>query len=199
METRKAMPRRQREGFFEKYIQGRGIDIGCGNDPLTADCDKWDLEQGDATHMDGIERGSYDWVYSSHCLEDIKYANKALLTWWSLLKQDGYLIIYVPHRDLFERRMTLPSAGNARHQWYFLIDRSEKPVTIGLVPFVTTVLQSNYDIEYVKKCDEGYSCQFLPKEGFPDGYQVIAHGEFSIEIVIRKIGRPQYVEDIVRG
>lgn len=36
VETAKAHERRVKEGFFEKYVDGFGLDIGCGYDPLNA-------------------------------------------------------------------------------------------------------------------------------------------------------------------
>ena len=42
-ETSKAQARRQAEGYFETVFIGQGIDIGCGDDPVTPDCLHWDL------------------------------------------------------------------------------------------------------------------------------------------------------------
>jgi SAM-dependent methyltransferase len=183
VETRKARARRLREGFFEKYIQGKGIDIGCGNDPLTESCEKWDIGEGNATFMQGLPRNSYNWVYSSHCLEDLANYEEGLKNWWELVIPGGNLILFLPHRDLFERKRTLPSLGNSAHKWFFLIERDEPPSTIGLVPAITRLL-TGYEIDYVKKCDEGYSFDFVPRG---EGYQTYAHGEFSIEAVIKKL------------
>ena len=47
-ETGKARLRRLAEGYFEKYLVGDGIDIGCGDDPLTPYCLAWERAQGDA-------------------------------------------------------------------------------------------------------------------------------------------------------
>jgi hypothetical protein len=33
--TSKGHSRRQREGYFDRIVVGRGIDIGCGDDPMT--------------------------------------------------------------------------------------------------------------------------------------------------------------------
>ena len=60
-ETEKAFSRRVKEGFFQKYCQGEGIDIGVGRidssygeDPLLPGIRGWDKEDGDATYMHGI-------------------------------------------------------------------------------------------------------------------------------------------------
>ncbi|MBU1740254.1 MAG: winged helix-turn-helix domain-containing protein, partial [Proteobacteria bacterium] len=63
-ETRKARPRRVREGFFEKFCSGQGIDIGFGGDLLADNCRGWDVEDGDAQLLRGVPDASYDFVYS---------------------------------------------------------------------------------------------------------------------------------------
>jgi SAM-dependent methyltransferase len=133
---------------------------------------------------------------SSHCLEDIDDPKVAIQNWWRILKTGGYLILSVPHRDLFERKRSLPSHGNKNHKHFFLIDRYEYPCTIGMVPFITKNLSSQ-DIIYVKKCDDGYSCNIVQQEAFPLGVHVIASGELSIEAVIRKSEKVMYVEDFL--
>lgn len=196
-ETRKNYGRRANEGFFQKYCQGKGIDIGSGSCPLQVlGIDTYDLPN-DAKFMQEVKNEAYDFVYSSHCLEDIDEPDVAIQNWWRILKTGGYLILSVPHRDLFERKRSLPSHGNKNHKHFFLIDRYEYPCTIGLVPFITKNL-SNQDIIYVKKCDDGYSCSIVEQEAFPLGIHVIASGELSIEAVIKKSEKVIYVEDFLR-
>jgi SAM-dependent methyltransferase len=187
-ETGKAKPRRVKEGFFEKYCTGKGIDIGCGSDPLLGTMDKWDLSISpnmDAQWMKGVDDEAYDFVYSSHCLEDLESPQIALHHWWRILRPGGYLLLYLPHRDLFERRRFLPSAGNRNHKWFFLMDRDDHPFTLGVVPMLNRLLK-NPDLIYIKKCDEGYKYYRQATPGVGPGYQIIAEGEFSIEAVIRK-------------
>ncbi len=132
-ETAQSHPRRLREGFFEHYCAGRGIDVGCGAyDRVTPDAEGWDKQQGDATFMAGIAEGTYDYVYSSHCLEHIMDQATALRNWTRILKRGGFLIIAVPHRDLYEKRSTLPSRWNKDHKRFYLPDDDEPPVTVSL-------------------------------------------------------------------
>ncbi len=197
-ETSKAIERRKREGFFEKYCQGKGIDIGCQGfgpaaDKLTEDCTAWDLSidpKMDATFMDGVPSDTYDFVYSSHCLEDIPDCALALKNWYRILKRGGFLLIYLPHRDLFELVHHLPSTGNIAHVHFFLIDRHEPPATIGLVPLVAETL-TDYDLIYVKKCDEGYKYEIVDRGN--GMFSVLAQGEYSIELVLRKGNETRYI------
>lgn len=143
METKREHERRTREGYFENYFKGHGIDIGCGSvdginplDVLTPDCDKWDIGfgNGDATLMEGVAENTYDFVYASHLLEHLYDRVTALRNWYRILKPGGHMVIAVPHRDLYERKLTLPSRGNEDHKVFFLPFYDEPPDTEGLVP-----------------------------------------------------------------
>jgi predicted SAM-dependent methyltransferase len=123
-ETSKMYEIRMRRGDFDRYLHGHGIDIGCGPDPLvapygTVDLDKWDTPQGDATLMEGVPDNSYDFVYSSHCLEHLKNPYAALRRWIAILKPGGYLYFVVPDYELYEQQW--PSKFNPTHQWGFSI------------------------------------------------------------------------------
>ena len=106
-ETTKARQRRSQEGFFEKYCQGKGLDIGFGGDLLSENCRGYDFEHGDAQYLRGIKNSCFDFVYSSHTLEHLKDPICTLKNWWRVLKLGGYLILYIPHRDLYEKKKTI--------------------------------------------------------------------------------------------
>ena len=185
-ETGKARPRREAEGFYEKYCNGKGIDIGCFDEPLLPTCDHWDLQidtKMDAKFMSGVDDEIYDFVYSSHCLEDIDDPSIALKNWYRILKRGGYLILFLPHRDLFEHVRTLPSPCNSDHKHYFLIDKDEQPDTLGVIPLISNNL-TDYDLLYVKKCEEGHKHTYIERD---NGYfSIISEGEYSIEVVLKK-------------
>ena len=176
-ETYKARNRRTREGFFQKYCNGLGLDIGFGGDLLCDNCQGWDYEHGDAQYLKGIGDEEFDFVYSGHTLEHMVDPAVSLTNWWRVLKKGGYLMIYIPHRDLFEKKETLPSRWNDDHKSYFLLDEDEKPDTIGAVPLIERCLDG-CKIIYAKVCDEGFAV-----------IDPLLHsqGEYSIEVVMRKI------------
>src|SRR5262249_32276223 len=99
-ETGKSYARRLREGYFQTIFVGRGIDICCGDDPVPPDCLHGDKPQGDAQTLPGLDLPSFDWIYSSHCLEDLPNPPAALLRWWEVLKPVGKLLVVVPDEDL---------------------------------------------------------------------------------------------------
>ncbi len=175
-ETTKSRARREREGFFDKYCQGFGLDIGYGGDPILPGVRGWDFEHGDAQLLRGLEDASFDFVYSSHLLEHLPDCELSLQNWWQVLKPGGYLLLYLPHRDLYEKKKQLPSRFNHDHEHFFMPEEDEAPDTIGIRPLLERSL-SNMDIIYVKACDEGYINR---------GDELPSEGEFSIEAVVRK-------------
>jgi SAM-dependent methyltransferase len=140
--TTAARPRRRRSGYFRTIFVGRGIDIGCGIDPVTRDCDTWELlhDQGNAELMLEIPDGTYDWVYSSHLLEHLENPFRALREWWRILRPGGKLILVVPDEDLYEQGHW-PSQFNAGHRWTFTIhkSRSWSPVSLNVTELVAAL------------------------------------------------------------
>jgi len=175
-ETTKARPRRLREGFFEKYCQGKGLDVGFGGDPLTPDCRCFDYEHGDAQYIKSIKDNSFDFVYTSHVIEHMVDPAISLKNWWRAVKPGGYLLLYLPHRDLYEKKKTLPSLYNPDHKHFFLLEQDEDPVTLGIVPLIKKTLPGA-EIIYAKECAEGHTIT---------DPLIHSDGEYSIEVVIKK-------------
>jgi SAM-dependent methyltransferase len=178
-ETQKAKDRRDREGFFDKFCQGNGIDIGAGDDPIIPGIMVWDIYNGDATHMLGMPDGVFDFVYSSHCLEHVGNPYLAIKNWWRILRPGGHLIVFVPHRDFYEKRIHLPSRWNGDHKCFFLPEDDDLPCTLGLRKLLeSSLVGEKFEIIYVHECAEGHT---ITK---PDLH---SDGEYSIEAVIRKL------------
>ncbi|MEG1718187.1 MAG: methyltransferase domain-containing protein [Bacteroidales bacterium] len=104
------------------FFQGKGIDIGCGPDPITPEVQKFDINDGDANKITEYVKDSFDYVFSSHCLEHMIQPMDALKEWWKLVKQDGYLIFTVPDEDLYEQGV-FPSRFNKDHKATFTISK----------------------------------------------------------------------------
>ena len=136
----------------------------------------WDRDDGDATLMEGVKPQSYDFVYASHILEHLPDPITALRSWWRILKPGGYLIVAVPHRDLYEKKTDLPSRWNKDHKHFFLPKNTEAPSTIGLEPLIAATL-GEMDLAYLKVCDEGHTIT---------DPELHSDGEYSIEAVVRK-------------
>ena len=48
---------------------------------------------------------NYDFIYSSHTLEHMENVEIALSNWIRLLRKGGNLILYIPDRDLYEKKL----------------------------------------------------------------------------------------------
>lgn len=175
-ETSKARNRRMREGFFELFCSGEGLDIGFGGDLVTNNSTGFDFEHGDAQMLKGVADETYDFVYSSHTIEHLPDPSEAIKNWFRVLKHSGYLIIYLPHRDLYEKKKQLPSRFNPNHIHYFLIDQDDEPNTIGIIPLIKRSL-TGVEIIYAKECNEGHTITDPLKH---------SDGEYSIEVVVKK-------------
>lgn len=169
-ETAKARERRLRERFFERYLRGHGVDVGCGDDPVTPDCVRWEREQGPL-------QGSYDWVYSSHCLEHLENPLGALARWWDCVKPGGHLVVVVPHRDLYERKTERPSRWNGEHRTFWLPDRHAPTCTLSLFHAVHNACPGAA-LQRLTVEDTGWDGS-IPLDQHPSG-------EYSIEGVWRK-------------
>ncbi len=64
----------------------------------------------EATNLDSIKSGSYDFVLSSHTLEHIANPLQALSEWVRVIKENGLLVLVVPHQDgTFDHRRPVTS------------------------------------------------------------------------------------------
>jgi len=95
------------------YVFGHGLDLGCGSWKLKvektpsysclgvdaglsqASCKEADII-GDVSNLAIFADESFDYVYSSHTLEDLPYPESVLREWWRLIKPGGNLILYLP-------------------------------------------------------------------------------------------------------
>jgi predicted SAM-dependent methyltransferase len=191
METSKAFHRRLETGWFYKWITGKVIDIGCGRltlgaDPITPDCERHDQDICDAHTMEAYKDESFDTVYSSHVLEHMERPKEAVLSWWRILKTGGHLVISVPERDSYERQSHLPSRWNPDHKTMWVYKEDGNFFTHELCDFIKLCLYEGlkgaekykFHIEYYKKA---VNCTNLDR---PHEH---GNGEFSIEIVIKKL------------
>ena len=190
-ETSKANRRRLMESsFWGRVFQGRGIDVGAGDDPFDAslwsdvvEVESFDRQHGDANVILRHRREwTYDFVHSSNCLEHMKAPKLAFQQWFSLLKEGGYLVITVPDEDLYEQGHW-PSKWNGDHKWTFTIlkQSSWSPKSVNVFGLLNglrdcrvvrvAVVDTGYDYE-----DKSGRDQTLMEDG----------AEAFIEIVVQK-------------
>ena len=95
------------------FVFGHGLDLGCGGWPLevkkTRETSCIGVDGGfsefacgvadviaDVANLTMFKDESFDYVYSSHTLEDMHYPEAVLREWWRLIKPGGNLILYLP-------------------------------------------------------------------------------------------------------
>lgn len=180
-ETSKARNRRLAEGWFEKYAPDDfpGLDLGCAEDPLNETFRRWDVifGDGDATLLEGVPKDKFQTVYASHLLEHLAYPVQAVRRWYEVVRPGGYLIIIVPHRDLYEKKRILPSNWNPEHTYFWLPDEEEPPCTKSLRKVIAEAIPGANLVEF-RVLQDGYD-HTLSKDEHPVG-------EYSIEAVIKK-------------
>ena len=148
-------------------LNGEGLDIGCGPDPVFPDVMPFDLSHGDANRITEYINRQFDFVSSSHCLEHMVDARVAILEWWKLVKPGGVLFLLVPDEDLYEQGYW-PSRFNQDHKWTFTIakQRSWSPVSISLLDLARTLPDG--DVLDIRLHDRGYQ-RYLLSNGYAPG------------------------------
>jgi SAM-dependent methyltransferase len=196
LETSKANRRRVHDPFWQRVFVGDGIDIGAGDDPLMREghwpavrsCRDFDVNDGDANSIgEYCPRESYDFVYSSHCLEHMRAPEQALHEWWALVKPRGHLVVVVPDEDLYEQGHW-PSRHNGDHKWTFTIHKPQgaggswSPQSINVFSLIVENLTS-FRLLSLRIVDTGYNYELR-------GVDQTAHGaEAAIEFVVQKMAQ----------
>ncbi len=138
-----SMQRRAHDSrFATRYFVGTGIDVGGGRDslalftelfPLIRHVVIYDQPQGDAQKLENVDDGSFDFVFSSHCLEHVRDPVEALGNWIRVVRPGGHLVISVPDEDLYEQG-TWPSTFNSDHKMTFTVCKksSWSPVSVNV-------------------------------------------------------------------
>jgi len=155
------------EPFIKKYLSGKVIDIGAGNDLVCLGAERFDQEDGDANHITKYrEPNTYDTVHSSHCLEHMYEPEKAILEWWKLIKPGGYFVLVVPDEDLYEQGFW-PSRFNVDHKATFTLkkEKSWSPVSYNIFDLVSSL--PNSEIVSVETHDRDYDYNLKTKHPAP--------------------------------
>lgn len=168
-------------GFYSRFMSGIGLDIGYtgyteGVMPILPTATGVDL---DYPGYDGktlpFSDNSQDYVYSSHCLEHITDWSKAISEWFRVLKINGYLIIIVPHKYLYEKKAYPPSRWNEDHKRFYTPGSLLNEVDCALTP-------NSYRIRLLEDGDKGFNYSIPPEQH--------SSGQYEITLVLQKINPP---------
>lgn len=195
-ENSKALNRRLSDpAFLTKYFVGDGIDIGGAPDPLALyahlfplckQVTTWDIGDGDAQFMPGVADDTYDFVYSSHCLEHIRDPASALKNWIRILRPGGHLIATVPEEDLYEQGVW-PPTFNRDHKTTFSIGKiqSWSPVHVSMWDLLG---QFRHQVKILKVEEIARTYAFIA-ERFDHTLTPVT--ESAIEFICRKLTRQE--------
>jgi SAM-dependent methyltransferase len=88
-----------------RFCEGQGLDVGCGPEKVTPAAigvdRKSDVSIDISAGLDLFTNEQFDFIFSSHCLEDMRNPAAILRDWWSKIKVGGHLILYLPHKDFY--------------------------------------------------------------------------------------------------
>jgi hypothetical protein len=179
-EATKVRERWKREGIIDRYITGKVLDIGCGEDKIVPQAVGFDRADGDAQYLKTLENESFDTVFSSHTLEHMRDPLEAVLNWWRVLRPGGFMVIIVPDEDLYEQGLW-PSPWNPDHKFTYTISKSKSwsPTSRNLITLLSHL--PDHKIVYIKTLDQGFDYD-------PGCYkdQTLRGAEAAIEAVIHK-------------
>jgi SAM-dependent methyltransferase len=169
--------------FYDKYMQGRGIDVGAvGSDNTTvAILPGAQIIDLGTPGYDGITLPltdeSQDYVFSSHMWEHVKERDLILKEWFRVTKIGGYVIIFLPHQFLYEKKKELPSKWNGDHRKFFTPGIAMREIENIIEP-------NTYRLRFMRDNDDGFD--------YSRGPTVHSHGRYQIEIVLQKIKKPNW-------
>jgi len=101
------------------YCRGKGVDVGCGDSKILTDAIGVDIADmanevtADARQLP-FEDESMDYLFSSHCLEDLEDTGGVLAEWMRVLRPGGNLVLYLPHKNFYPRVGT--AGANPAHK-----------------------------------------------------------------------------------
>ncbi|BAN22135.1 methyltransferase domain-containing protein [Caballeronia insecticola] len=177
--------------FSNRWLVGKGIDIGGGKDsialyrsmfPRIESVTVYEWAQGDAQYLENVQDGSFDFVYSAHCLEHMVDPRIALRHWLRVLKPGGHMIVTVPDEDMYEQGVW-PSTFNYDHKHTFAMFKraSWSPVSINVLDMLREFGQ-DVDIVKIERLDH----TFLHNAPRFDQTRT-AFAECGIEFVLKKL------------
>ena len=140
--------RRTTLGYFDRYIKGNGIDIGCGPTPFHPTAIGFDRMIDPTHNAEGplpYGDGCFDYVHSSHCIEHMVDPSKALGEWWRVLKPFGHMLILAPDFGLYEQRQWL-SKYNGDHKSVWNLFKLLR--ILGGLPGIEIISASRNDTGY---------------------------------------------------
>ena len=126
--------------------------------------------------MKGVSDNNFWTVHASHVLKHLHDPVTGIKNWFRILRPGGHLIICVPHRDLYEKKKTLPSRWNFDHKSFWLPEAEEPPDTRSLKGSILEAIPNANIVSF----------EVLKDSWVPKPQNQHSCGEYSIEAIIKK-------------
>lgn len=182
-ESQKTYQDKFKNGFFNKYMSGMGLDIGFsgyiqGAQPILHSAIGIDFNyEGYNGIVLPFANESQNYIYSSHCLEHIENPRAVITEWFRVLKYNGHIIIVVPHQFLYEKKTKLPSNWNEDHKRFYT------PATLLLE--IESILGPNtVRVRFLEDGDKDFDYTIPPEKH--------SGGQYEITLVLQKIQKPSW-------
>lgn len=150
----------------------------------------------DGVDLRVIPSKTYDFVLSSHTIEHIANPFKAISEWLRVLKDDGILLLVVPHKDgTFDHNRTVTSLGH-------LIDDFEKNVKeddLTHLPEILELHDLNLDPpagdfeSFKKRSINNYENRCLHHHVFNTELAVEVFNYFNLQIMSVNVALPHHI------
>jgi len=176
-ESTKTWLDKAKNGFFTKYMSGKGLDIGYKGYlnrtvlPILPTARGLTLDDYDGVNLP-VESNSQDYIYSSHVLEHIDNRKEVITDWHRALKPGGYIVCVVPHQWLYERKESKPSRWNGDHKVFYTASNLCKE-------FEDALPVNSFRIRYLEENDKDHTY------GVP--VEIHANGCYEMIIVVQKL------------
>lgn len=109
------------------FLKGAGLDLGCGKEKVCESAIGIDngcktdinIDLGSIDALRIFSDGAFDYVFSSHLLEDFTATEAVLKEWWRVIRQGGHLLLYGPDPDYYPKIGTAGANPNHKKDLYW--------------------------------------------------------------------------------
>ena len=189
--------------YIWPWIQeGRGVDLGCGFDKVHPRCIGMDSVQtptvdvvGDITDLSRWGDGEFDWVFSSHAIEDIPTTESTFREWLRVLRPGGIIIIYCPYRHYY------PNVGQPGANLAHVHDFVPSELTAALKVADPDTWIVTAEVRGHERTDEfhEYSCLVIARKGQPERPTVLIENNYQIGDTLSVVPLCGILRDVLPG
>jgi len=155
-----------------KYCRGQGLDLGCGNSKIRKDAIGIDLYnpaadmKTDARQLQAYKNESFDYIFSSHLLEEFQDPIGVITEWLRVIKQGGYLVLYQVDSELYYP-IGHPLCNKSHQRHFSIKEMTSIFEKIGGVTITHTYRNKDkeWSFEFVVRKGENFTDRVLTEDG----------------------------------